>query len=85
MPAEGEAPLPKYSLPVVASAFAAGLLLGTRPGRHLTRGVLRAGLFLVKPALVVGGLLKLREAARQTNPNPTRPHHENRPPQPQSR
>lgn len=73
MPAQEEAPLPKYTLPVVATAFAAGVLLGTRPGRNLTRGVLRAGLLLVKPALVVGGLLKLQEVAHHPNPRPTRP------------
>ena len=73
VPAVEEPPLPRYTLPVVATAFAAGLFLGTRSGRHLTRGVLRAGLILVKPALVVGGLLKLREVASQPNPHPTPP------------
>lgn len=71
-----DSPLPRYSLPVVAAAFAAGLFLGTRGGRHLARGVLRAGLIAVKPALVVGGLLKLREyAATPTDSSPIK-HHE---------
>ena len=72
-PADEVAPLAKYTLPVVATAFAAGVFLGTRPGRHLTRGVLRAGLLLVKPALIVGGLLKLREATNHPNPRLTPP------------
>ena len=56
------------SLPLVAGAFAAGVFLGTRPGRHLTRGAVRAALLLVKPALLVGGLLKWRELARRPGP-----------------
>jgi hypothetical protein len=35
--------------------------------------VLRAGLLLVKPALIVGGLLKLREATNHPNPRLTPP------------
>ena len=64
-------PLPRYSLPVVATAFAAGILLTTRPGREITRGVLRAGLLLVKPALLVGGLWKLRELSSRPPHSPT--------------
>ena len=60
---EAETPLPVYRLPVVAAAFAAGLLCTTRPVREVMCGVLRATLVLAKPALVVGGLLKLREMA----------------------
>jgi len=66
-------PLPQYSLPVVATAFAAGILLTTRPGRDVTRGVLRAGLLLVKPALLVGGLLKLRELSSRPSLPPHSP------------
>ncbi|MFN0128924.1 MAG: hypothetical protein ACKV19_19810 [Verrucomicrobiales bacterium] len=71
-----DSPLPRYSMPVVAAAFAAGLFLGTRGGRHLACGMLRAGLLALKPALVVGGLLKLREyAATPTDSSPIK-HHE---------
>lgn len=68
-----EADLPPSALPLVAAAFAAGLLFGTRSGRHLTRGVLRAGLLLVKPALVVGGLVKLSELSKHPTPPSNQP------------
>lgn len=56
-------PLPMYRLPVVAAAFAAGVLCTTRPARNVLCGILRVALVLAKPALVIGGLLKLREVA----------------------
>ncbi len=63
--------LPQYPLPIVITAFAAGVFIGTRAGRHLACGVVRAGLLAVKPALVVGGLLKLREFSASHPPSPT--------------
>jgi len=73
-PTVDENPLPHYALPVVLTAFAAGLLLGTRSGRCLTRSVVRAGLTVVKPALVIGGLLKLRElSTSHPDSSPTPP------------
>jgi hypothetical protein len=75
--AEPEPAIPRETLPIVATAFAAGLMLGTRPGRHLVRGALRAGLMLVKPALVIGGLLKLRDYSNRPVPSPTPSTHEN--------
>jgi|GEM_PF-2220632 len=70
---DGEPALPSYSLPVVATALAAGILLTTRPGRDVTRGLLRTGLLLVKPALLVGGILKLRDLAGRSHPQPSPP------------
>jgi hypothetical protein len=62
--------LPTYPLSVVAVAFAAGVLCTTRPARELLRGVVRAAVVLAKPALVIGGLLKLREMADLPTPRP---------------
>lgn len=70
VPAGEDPAFPPSLVPLVATAFAAGVLLGTRPGRHLTRGVLRAGLMLVKPALVIGGLLKWRDLSNQPSSPP---------------
>lgn len=64
-------PLPTYPLSVVAVAFAVGLLCTTRPARELLRGVVRASLVLAKPALVIGGLLKLRQMADLPTPRPS--------------
>jgi hypothetical protein len=64
-------PLPTYPLSVVAAAFAVGLLCTTRPARELLRGVVRASLVLAKPALVIGGLLKLRRMADLPTPRPS--------------
>jgi len=74
--ADPDAPLPQYSLSVVVAAFAAGMLLGTHTGRALTRRAIRAGLSVLKPALVVGGMFKLNDFAA------SRPHLDTPPPTP---
>jgi hypothetical protein len=67
-------PLPTYRLPVVAAAFAAGVLCTTRPVRQVLCGMLRTVVALSKPALVVGGLLKLREMADRPSLDSTKSH-----------
>jgi hypothetical protein len=71
--AENAPLVPRELRPIVVGAFAVGLLLGTRPGRHVVRGAVRTALILVKPALLAGGLLKLRELADRPSSVPQSP------------
>ena len=63
-------PLPTYPLSVVAVAFGAGVLCTTRPCARVVAGRGRAAVVLAKPALVIGGLLKLRRWPSLPTPRP---------------